>query len=107
MFVFKYRKKPEEVGAVKYNDHNASEIADWIDIPGTIEEDIAGGLALFIPSVENIIVARVGSFVTKDLYGKVSIYTPTEFGRKYEPVMKRCNSAACNCGLSHHVGETL
>lgn len=85
----KYRKKPVEVEAVRFEDTVRSfyEISKLVRVPQEILIDFKNGLPILnIPTQEGKTIARVGDYIIKGVEGEIYACKPRIFEKTYAPI---------------------
>ena len=91
----KYRKKPVEIEAVRYDGYNSNEISKFMDKPVKIEcissAAYEAGMAppvfcVLIETLEGIMRAMPGDYIIKGVKGEFYPCKPDIFEQTYEPV---------------------
>lgn len=86
----KYRKKPVEIEAIKWNGSNVEEIKDFCDENAIIYHDLlldginCDSRRISIPTLDGIIRLDVGDYVIKEIDGEYYSCTPDIFEMTYE-----------------------
>lgn len=86
----KYRKKPVEIEAIKYDRTNGGPIAKWcggrehFEAKASDPTDVAEWID--IPTLEGIMKASIGDFIIKGVNGEFYPCKPDIFEKTYEEV---------------------
>lgn len=88
----KFRRKPTEIEAVRYDGTNATAIADWLNAASEGEARfrvydlcLFEGLCLRIWRLDEVFGAVPGDWVARDERGDLFVSPPDEFAATYEP----------------------
>lgn len=85
----KFRKKPVEIEAIKFNRNNWNEIVEFTNNTAhtiTIERRIDGKCTCIIPTLEGEHIANEGDYIIKGVKGEFYPCKPDVFELTYEPV---------------------
>lgn len=109
--VFRWRKKPVEIDAMRFDGTRAGRDAlqEWSG--GAVRRSTINSLDfctdLGIETLEGTMRVDNGDWVIKGIKGEFYPCKPDIFDQTYDPVMRRCDCAACNCGGSHQVTSLI
>ena len=86
----KYRKKPVEIEAVKWNGENVEEVLGFTEQAEVVSEirlvETAGTSTLEIDTLEGTMTASVGDYIIKGIQGEFYPCKPDIFVETYEKV---------------------
>lgn len=80
----KFRKKPVEIEAVRYDGRNGPQIAAWMGSACHGSHTHPDGLA--IPTLEGTMVASPGDWIIRGVKGEFYPCKPEIFAATYDPV---------------------
>ena len=82
----KYKTKPCEIEAVKWEGNNFKEIIKFTNGKSRMELMFSGSYELVIETLEGSMMASVGDFIIKGLRGEFYPCKPDVFHKKYEEI---------------------
>lgn len=88
----KYRKKPVEIEAVRWNGANHLITETFMKGSGAYIDYSQSKLGVIqIPTLEGVMTAQVGDWIIKGVQGEFYPCKPDIFGQTYESVELKCN----------------
>ena len=82
----KFRKKPVEIEAVRWDGGNYAEVSDFMASSPVFGSDSQGACTVEIETLEGTMSASKGDWIIKGVEGEFYPCKPSVFAASYEPV---------------------
>ena len=81
----KFRKKPVEIEAQRFDGENADDLCKWIGPAGWAGSDAVDGTVVMIETLEGQMKAVAGDWIIRGVEGEFYPCKPAIFAATYEP----------------------